>query len=118
MKCEREIKSMTSRYKITPESRIALYGYNIYTRKQIQWLTSWGCTEIYVIDRNADKIGKIEGAEIVPDIGQINGSAESSALCGVNNFIHRHNKTLSFSKRYTSHCSASKAYPAAAGPFG
>ena len=51
---------MASRYKITPESRIALYGYNIYTRKQIQWLTSWGCTEIYVIDRNADKIGKIE----------------------------------------------------------
>lgn len=67
---------MASRYKITPESRIALYGYNIYTRKQIQWLTSWGCTEIYVIDRNADKIGKIEGAEIVPDIGQINGIVE------------------------------------------
>ena len=67
---------MTSRYKITPESRIALYGYNTYTRKQIQWLTSWGCTELYVIDRNADKIGKIEGAEIVPDIGRINGSAE------------------------------------------
>ncbi|MFQ8877709.1 MAG: hypothetical protein ACLR7N_03850 [Roseburia hominis] len=44
--------------------------------KQIQWLTSWGCTEIYVIDRNADKIGKIEGAEIVPDIGQINGIVE------------------------------------------
>ena len=67
---------MASRYKITPESRIALYGYNIYTRKQIQWLTSWGCTELYVIDRNADKIGKIEGAEIVPDIGQINGIVE------------------------------------------
>lgn len=67
---------MTSRYKITPESRIALYGYNTYTRKQIQWLTSWGCTELYVIDRNADKIGKIEGAKIVPDIGRINGSAE------------------------------------------
>ena len=50
--------------------------------------------------------------------GDINGSAESGALCGVNNFIHRHNKTLSFSKRYASHCSASKAYPAAAGPFG
>ena len=88
---------MASRYKITPESRIALYGYNTYTRKQIQWLTSWGCTEIYVIDRNADKIGKIEGAEIVPDIGQINGIVEiciwimkiQISLCQIFQFIKR-----------------------------
>ena len=71
------------------------------------------------VDQFDSILGQLFGSLTAHGVdGDINGSAESSALCGVNNFIHRHNKTLSFSKRYTSHCSASKAYPAAAGPFG
>lgn len=58
-------------YMITPENRIGLYGYNTYTKRQIEWLLGWGCNQVYVIDRNATQIEKMKGVTFVTDLEEL-----------------------------------------------